>query len=131
MTRTKFTLIEVVVALTILALGLSTSLALATIAKQRMFRAQEKWRNQHMLEQAAEYYLLNPGSNDIDQRIFPYKDFYAACSVEPCEDELPDDIDNLSGSWQLSTAKIKVLEREGSKEVKSVNVDLIMKGIDK
>jgi type II secretory pathway pseudopilin PulG len=126
----KFTLIEVVVALTILTLGLSVSLALATTAKNRIIRARERWKEQHALEQAAEYYLLTPGEGNIDVRIFPYEEYYAECRVEPCEDNFPDGVDNIAGSWKLATVKIKVLSREDSHVLKEVQVDTIMKDLD-
>ena len=74
MRRGAFTLIEVVVALGILALALAGLLQLLTASQGRLARTMEKWRETHMLIQAAEYCLLqkgeDPGSVPVD--FFPY-----------------------------------------------------------
>ena len=67
----KFTLIEVVVALGILALSMAGLLQLLTASQERVGRAAEEWQHTHMLMQAAEYVLLQEGQDDEPAGLFP------------------------------------------------------------
>ena len=57
--KKQFTLIEIVVALGILAISLGGLLQLAISSQLKISRAREKWEEMHMLTQAAEYLLLS------------------------------------------------------------------------
>ena len=59
MKHAGFTLIEVVVALGILALSIAGLLSLLTSSQNRIGKSMEEWKNMHMLAQAAEYAVQN------------------------------------------------------------------------
>ena len=59
MTEKNFTLIEIVVALGILAISIGGLLQLAISSQLKISRATEKWQEMHILTQAAEYLLLH------------------------------------------------------------------------
>ena len=54
----NFTLIEVVVALALLSVSLAGLLQLSINSQQKLITADDKWRHEHMLAQAAEYLML-------------------------------------------------------------------------
>ena len=58
MKHAGFTLIEVVVALGILALSIAGLLSLLTSSQNRIGKSMEEWKNMHMLAQAAEFTLI-------------------------------------------------------------------------
>jgi prepilin-type N-terminal cleavage/methylation domain-containing protein len=60
--NTCFTLVEVIVALAILTMGLLAGLSLIASSQQRLTKASKRWHEQHLLTQAAEYFLLTNGS---------------------------------------------------------------------
>ncbi len=73
MRKTKFTLIEVLVALTILASSITIALIVSQTAIDQVARAKRQWLRIHCLTQAAEIYLTNgPTSPAINYEIFPY-----------------------------------------------------------
>ncbi len=122
-----FTLIEVVVALAILTGGLAVLLSMATQAQNRIGRAREQWTDFHMLEQAAEYYLLQPGL-DPDAppaEIFDYPGYSAHAEYTDAEN-VPEEFE-ISGGVQatLRCWTISVMRDSDRKTVESIKVDRI------
>ena len=68
-----YTLIEVIVALAILALGLVTAMSISSSSKRRIDKAYKRWGIQHQLTQATEFYMLAGANSNIPNTIFPYK----------------------------------------------------------
>ena len=124
MRRGAFTLIEVVVALGILALALAGLLQLLTASQGRLARTMEKWRETHMLIQAAEYCLLqkgeDPGSVPVD--FFPYDGYTANCTFRDAEN-LPETYTNIVGQIPLKACEIELVRQRDGKTVDSIIVD--------
>lgn len=122
--NTFFTLIEVVVALAILAMGVLGAMSIISFSKRRMDRAYDSWFAQHMLAQAAEYYLLC-GDKQITPDFFPYRGYSSSCHIGDCSN-----IDGVSantgGNWKLSTYDISVKGPNGQ-IISEVKVDKLFK----
>ena len=74
----SFTLIEVIIAIGILAISLASLFQIIASSRARIAKAEESWHNMHMLTQAAEYVLLhsgNAGVDGVDREFFPYQDY--------------------------------------------------------
>ena len=119
----KFTLIEVVIAIAVLGLAMVWGMSILSMSKVRMMKASQKWKNEHMLSEAAEYYLLNGGIGMVPHDIFPYSNYTANCTVAPCTD-LPSGIPLVIGNWGIVTCDITVKDSYG-KVVAETKVDKI------
>ena len=103
----KFTLIEVITAIGILALSLAGLLQLLTASQQRVSKNADLWQHTHMMMQAAEYALLQKGEEElaVPQEIFDYPQY-------TCQRQLP-----------LKAMKIEIQRNSDQKTVASVIVD--------
>lgn len=119
-----FTLIEVVVSLGILAVALAGLLELLTSSQGRLARTMEKWRETHMLIQAAEYFLLQKGeeSASLPIEFFPYDGYTATCSFRDAEN-LPEAFTNLVGQIPLRSCVIELVRQRDGEIVDSIIVD--------
>jgi Tfp pilus assembly protein PilV len=125
MNNRNFTLIEVVIALGILALGIVTAMGLASASKMRMEKAYAKWKNQHLISQGAEYFLLAGAGQDIPDDLFPYNNYRVSCSL--IEPEGLDDAANLQADeWHLKTFKIELWDNRNNRLLKVLKVDKIV-----
>ncbi|WP_294503340.1 type II secretion system protein [uncultured Victivallis sp.] len=124
--RGVFTLIEVVVALGILTLSLAGLLQILAASQNRLARAYEKWRETHILMQAAEYYLLQPGEDPggIPYTYFPYADYEALCYYRDAEN-LPEEYVNIPNQLPLRTCVIELVRLRDRKTVETILVDRI------
>lgn len=124
MKKYGFTLIEVAVALGILALSLTGLLQILISSQQRMARVEEKWRETHMLMQAAEYYLLQPGEDPETPplSVFPYKEHSARCTFRDAEN-LPEGYSDIVGQLPLRACQIDLIRDRDQKTVETVTVD--------
>ncbi|MPN38771.1 hypothetical protein SDC9_186296 [bioreactor metagenome] len=112
------------VALGILALSLAGLLQLTISGQERLARTHQKWRETHMLMQAAEYYLLQKGEEPeappLD--VFPYKEYVTECTFRDAEN-LPESYTGISGQLPLRACEIRLLRGSGNQIVNSVIVD--------
>lgn len=122
--KNNFTLIEIVIALAILAIGLGGMLQLALSAQLQMANAQEKWQQQHAINQAAEYLLMLDGEEtDVPEEFFPYAEIYTL-NVENSEpDDLPEEFSNIEGQAELKKLVIELVRNRDGKTVERVIVD--------
>lgn len=118
-----FTLLEVVIAVAILAMGLIAAMEIAVTASKRTIKAVKRWETQHMLNQATEYFLLAGPDEPIPNEFFPYEGFRAECAVEP--PDLKDDMEPIVGNWQLVKLRISIYDSTG-KEVDSLSIHKIL-----
>ncbi|MCF6175296.1 MAG: type II secretion system GspH family protein [Victivallaceae bacterium] len=125
----KFTMIETVIALGVLLLAMSAVFGTIAASQQRVIRAEKRWAKQHMLTQAAEYFLLAPPRTTIPQTIFPFSDYQAFCEYSEPK-ELPETVDAISGSWKLVAMKIILNSNADGKTVNSITLDRIVKTND-
>ena len=124
--RGSFTLIEVVVALGILTLSLAGLLQILTASQSRLARVYEKWRETHILMQAAEYYLLQPGEDPggVPYTYFPHSDYEALCYYRDAEN-LPEDYINIPDQLPLRTCVVELIRLRDRKTVVTILVDKI------
>ena len=121
--KKQFTLIEIVVALGILAISLGGLLQLAISSQLKISRAREKWEEMHMLTQAAEYLLLhNEETTEIPPEFFPYPGYEINCTYDDAEG-LPEEFENLTGQIPLKQCRIELIRSSDHKTVESVIID--------
>ena len=115
-----FTLVEVIVAIGILALSLASLFQIIASSRARIAKADEGWHNMHMLTQAAEYVLLHASDvDDVDKEFFPYDDYQVRISYDEVDDEqIDDDFMSIEGQLPLELCTIELLNMKSSgKEV--------------
>lgn len=119
----RFTLIEIVVALGILAISLGGLLQLAISSQLKISRAAEKWQEMHMLTQAAEYLLLhNEETVEVPADFFPYPEYEINCVYDDAEG-LPEELENLTGQVPLKQCRIELIRTRDHKTVEYVIID--------
>lgn len=123
----SFTLLEVVMALAILALGFISAMGLAMNAAGRLMKSQTRWEEQHMLNQATEYYLLAGPKEQIPQDFFPFEGYRAECVIDKAD--LPEGVDTEVGTWRLVKLIITIYNQE-NKPVTSLEMDKIFQAAD-
>jgi len=108
----------------ILTMGLMSAFNLTSMSFRRSIKAMNRWDKQHMLSQAAEFYLLAGPRADITDSVFPYDDYTVSCEVIDPEG-LPDEATEDIGEWRLACLNIQLSDDNG-KVVDSLKVDRIM-----
>lgn len=119
-----FTLLEVVIALAVLTMGIMGAMSISAMSKRRMDKAYESFYNQHILAQAAEYFLLC-GSRAIEPEFFPFQGYSASCVISDCADirEAPA---STGSEWRLATYTISV-RGNNAQITNQIKVDKIVK----
>ncbi|MDP7741409.1 MAG: prepilin-type N-terminal cleavage/methylation domain-containing protein [Lentisphaeria bacterium] len=125
MARPRFTLIEVLVAVAVLALALGATLALSGQAKFNIATLESEWALQHALEQATEFYLLTPDpvAASLPDGLIP-RTLHASCEIYVDLEGLPDYAQEASNGWILGTYRIVVTD-EGGRSVEHIVNKLI------
>ncbi|MCK5801354.1 MAG: prepilin-type N-terminal cleavage/methylation domain-containing protein [Lentisphaeria bacterium] len=108
----SFTLIEVVVAATILGLAVSMTLGIIGAARARVLRAEQRWGKAHLTSQAAELFLLGGPQADKPPNLLP-EGFDAMCEIVEVED-VPVEAQEPMRDWALGAFRIRVTEPSGS-----------------
>ncbi len=127
-----FTLIEVIIAIGILAISLASLFQIIASARARIAKADEGWHNMHMLTQAAEYVLLHSANSDvdsIDEDFFPYRDYQVRISYEDVIDEqIDEDFQSISGQLPLELCVIELvnLKTTGKETVGTLEIERIV-----
>ena len=121
----NFTLIEVVVALALLSVSLAGLLQLSINSQQKLITADDKWRHEHMLAQAAEYLMLvNEDNASVPDEFFPYPGYSVEVEIDDAED-LPEDYNELVGQLPLKCWNISIVRQSDAESVASVKIDRI------
>jgi Tfp pilus assembly protein PilV len=123
-----FTLIEVLVALTILTMGVASLLLLISSAGRRVEKAKNKWRKNHLLAQAVEYYMLYPPNTEIDKRFFPYEDYSVNCTYD--SPQLPEGLTEQIDNKRLTAMKVDLFDKDG-KEIDHIVVERIVGALER
>ncbi len=123
----NFTLVEVVVAMLVLSIGLMVNFSLISSVSSRVVKSKDEWRYQHMITQAAEYYMLYAKEMDgkPDSVFFPYEDFSASSEHLEDNEVLPEDIETEKNGWKFVPMQIKLLN-ENNEMVQSITIDRIL-----
>lgn len=122
--KNHFTLVEVLVALAILALGILAGTQLLFSARERCRIAQAQWSEQHAMTQAAEYFLLAGCDQNIPERFFPFAEYRINAWYEP-PSQLPSDVPARLKTWQLSAMRLQLLDAE-RKTLRELSIDRIV-----
>ena len=128
---TGFTLIEVIIAIGILAISLASLFQIIASSRARIAKADEAWHNMHMLTQAAEYVLLHRADvvDSVDRDFFPYRDYQVNISYEEVSDEqIDDDFASISGQLPLELCTIELvnLKTSGKETVGILEIERII-----
>ena len=101
-----------------MTLSLAGLLQILTASQSRLARVYEKWRETHILMQAAEYYLLQPGEDPggVPYTYFPYSDYEALCYYRDAEN-LPEDYINIPDQLPLRTCVVELIRLRDRKTV--------------
>ena len=106
-----FTLIEILVASTIL--GLAVAMVVGTIggARARILRAERRWGRAHVLSQAAEFYLLAGKDGAMPESLLP-EGFRAMCELRPAENLPEYATESIQGwpDWTLGEYRVSVFD---------------------
>ncbi|UDQ98558.1 type II secretion system protein [Lentisphaerota bacterium WC36G] len=127
-----FTLVEVVVAMLILSLGLVAHFSLISSVSNRVTKAKKEWENQHMITQAAEFYMLyaKEKNNKPDEVFFPYENYSATSKHLDDENNiLPEEVDAEMNGWKFVPMKIDLLDTNNN-VIQSITIDRILKESD-
>ena len=123
--KSTFTLIEVVVALALLSVSLAGLLQLSINSQQKLITADDKWRHEHMLAQAAEYLMLvNEDNASVPDEFFPYPGYSVEVSIDDAEN-LPEEYNELVGQLPLKNWYISIVRHSDAENVASVHIDRI------
>ena len=123
MNRRTFTLIEVVVALGILAVGIGGMLQLAVSSQLRVANAMEKWEQVHVATQAAEYLMLmDEETTEIPEEYFPYENYTLNAYYDDADD-LPEEFNGIEGQLPLKKLVIELVRESDGKTVETVIID--------
>jgi hypothetical protein len=111
MLKRYFTLMEVMIASTILAMSVVASLGIVGSARSNLLRAQKRWARQHILSQVAEAYLLGGPRTILPDGVLP-QGFSASCQLYEVED-LPEEALESIRQWHLGEFHIQVFDVNG------------------
>ena len=122
-----FTLLETMIAATILALAVASTAGIVGGARSTLLRAEQRWQEQHLLTQAVELFLLGGPNAPYIDGVLP--DGYSAeCSVYAVED-LEEAALEANRGWLLCEYSIRLLSPDGN-VVGSTTVRKVLKEED-
>ena len=110
--RHPFTLMETMIAATILATAVAATMGIVAGARSTLLRAETRWARQHLLAQAAEFYLLGGPTAQMPESLLP-DGCTATCEVYAVEDIEEEALETIRG-WCLAEFHISVLDSGGN-----------------
>ena len=127
----SFTLIEVIIAIGILAISLASLFQIIASSRARIAKADEAWHNMHMLTQAAEYVLLHKADavDSVDRDFFPYRDYRVDITYDEVTDEqIDDEFKSINGQLPLDLCTIELisLKSSGKETVGTLEIERIV-----
>ena len=126
----EFTLIEVIIAIGILAISLASLFQIIASSRARLAKADEGWHHMHMLTQAAEYVLLHTATiDDVEEDFFPYRDYEVRITYEDVTDEqIHDDFKSIDGQLplELCVIELRSLKATGKDTVGTLEIERII-----
>ena len=127
-----FTLIEVIIAIGILAISLASLFQIIASSRARIAKADEAWHNMHMLTQAAEYVLLHRADvvDSVDRDFFPYRDYDVNISYEGevTDEQIDDEFRSITDQLplELCTIELRSLKSTGKDTVGILEIERII-----
>lgn len=107
-----FTLMEVMIAALILAMSVAATTAIVGTARANMLREQRRWLREHLLANAAEFYLACGPDATPPDGLLP-DGYTCACELFDVE-ELPEDALESIREWRLGEYHITVFDADGT-----------------
>ena len=126
MVKYRFSLIEVIVAMAVLALALTAFFALSQAAVNRVDKAYKLWEQTHLLSQAAEYCLLFADEEppDMPPEVIESSRYDIEISYEDAEN-LPEELNNLVNQAPLRTLHLDLVDSNSRQIIDSWQIDRI------
>ena len=124
--KKHFTLVEVIVAMAVMALALTAFFALSQSAVNRIDKEYANWERTHLLSQAAEYYLLFADEEppDMPPDVFESNIYDVEMRYEDAEN-LPDELNELSNQAPLRTLIIDLVDPRSREILDTLKIDRI------
>lgn len=123
-TRSDFTLVEVVVALAILAGSVGALSTLMMSSQRRLANALEQERRWVMVQQAAEFYLLQGSEPDaLPPEVFDYRGYHAKCTIDTSPFMDDNDLNDTTALYQLDCRTIELIRDSDGVTVEQIKVD--------
>ena len=126
--RHTFTLMETMVAATILAAAVAATMGIVSNARATLLRAENRWARQHILAQAAEFYLLGGPNAEAPDGLLP-DGYSATCDVYPVEEDIEEEALDAIRNWLLAEYHIVVYDQQGN-EMAETRVQKVLKEED-
>lgn len=126
MVKRNFTLVEVIVAMAVMALALTAFFALSQSAVNRVDKAYNSWERMHLLSQAAEYCLLFASEEvpDMPPEVFESTVYDIEIRYEEAEN-LPEELNGLENQAPLRTLVLDLVDSR-TREIKdTLRIDRI------
>ena len=120
----KFSLIEVLIAFTILSVATVMCMEILTRSGSDVYDAEQEWARQHLLANSIEYYLLAGHKAVAPQHLLPNNITVSCELIEVPIDEQPSEHARPPEGWILAEYQIKLFDRSG--EIASQNVTKII-----
>ena len=122
----NFTLIEVVTAIAILAGSLTVLLSYTAQSQSRLYRTRKQWQEYHLLEQAAEFYLMTLDDDPAPPPdfVFNSQEYTAECFYRD-PDDVPEDFEMESEQSPLTECCIRIIENSTGRTVHELVIDRI------
>ena len=126
MVKKAFTLVEVIVAMAVMALALTAFFALSQSAVNRVDKAYNSWERMHLLSQAAEYCLLFADEEvpDMPPEVFESSIYDIEIYYEEAEN-LPEDFNDLENQAPLRTLTLELVDAATRETVDTLKIDRI------
>lgn len=128
MNRRRFSLLEVVVALAILAAALGAGFAIVSQSQQELLRARDRWTAQHAAENVTEYALLAPPKSlSVPADLLP-PGYSARVAVAEALAEQPEPAQQPQQGWVPARYQIEVQGPAGQPPVTQTVLKLLPEG---
>ena len=119
---------ETMIAATILATAVAATMGIVAGARSTLLRAETRWARQHLLAQAAEFYLLGGPTAQMPENLLP-DGCTASCEVYAVEDNIEEEALEPIRGWCLAEFHITVLD-SGGKLMAETRVRKVLKEDD-
>lgn len=118
-----FTLLEVLVALAIIAGAVTATMYVMTASARRVQRAERFRMESHRLANAVEFFMLYPPGASMEEKFFPYKDMQVECTYE--EPELPEEVDREIDGQRLMLMTVEITD-DNNDSVAKISIDRVV-----
>jgi len=104
----RFTLMEVMIATTILAMSVVATMGIIGGARSSILRAEKRWARQHLLSSVAELYLTGGVHAIMPDGLLP-QGFSSSCTLSEVED-IHEEAQESIHEWRLGEYHIRVFD---------------------